>query len=78
MADQYAVRVSIRISKKLHDEMLTLLPWGLKRAVHETVLRLILDAIRANGMVVAGAILDGRYKLVMIEQEKAQNLGGDS
>jgi hypothetical protein len=78
MTDKNLVRVYIRVSKKTHDEMMTLIPWGLRRNVHETVLQLVLDAIRSDGMVVAGAILDGHFKLVRVDKEAAQNWGGVS
>lgn len=75
MTDQTVVRVHVRISKQLHDDMLLLLPWGLRRVLHETVLRLVLDAIKSDGMVVAGAILDGQFKLVRVDQESRPDLG---
>jgi hypothetical protein len=68
------IRVNIRISQDMHKQMSTLIPWGLRRNVLETVLQLILDAIKADGMVVAGAILDGRFKLVRSDMDVAQNL----
>jgi hypothetical protein len=43
--------------------MLTLIPWGLRRNVIEAVLKLILDAVEKDGIVVAGALLDGKFKL---------------
>lgn len=76
MSEDGLVRVYIRISRGMHDEMQKLIPWGLRRNVHETVLQLVLDAIRSDGMVVAGAILDGRFKLVRVEQEAVQILDG--
>jgi hypothetical protein len=63
------IRVTIRISERMHRDMASLIPWGMRRNVHETVLQLVLDAIRRDGMVVAGAILDGRFKLVMMDQQ---------
>lgn len=76
MPEDGLVRVNIRLSKHMHAEMATLIPRGLRRNVHETVLQLVLDAIRENGMVVAGAILDGDFKLVRVDRESAQTLGG--
>jgi len=72
------VRVYIRVSKGTHREMMTLIPWGLRRSVHETVLQLVLDAIRKDGMVVAGAILDGDFKLVKVDKHDVQNLNTES
>lgn len=67
------VRVNIRISKAMHEDMATLIPWGLRRNVHETVLQLVLDAVRSDGMVVAGAILDGQFKLVRVDRVERSN-----
>ena len=75
MEEDGLVRVNIRISKEMHAEASRLIPWGLRRHVHETVLQLVLDAIRLDGMVVAGAILDGRFKLVRSDMEDRPNFG---
>ena len=77
MPEDGLMRVNVRISKKMHEEMALLIPWGLRRNVHETVLQLVLDAIRSDGMVVAGAILDGRFKLVRSDRD-VRNLDGGS
>ena len=70
------VRTHIRLSINAHKEMQALIPWGLRRNVIEAVLTLVLDAVREDGMVVAGAILDGRFKLVRVETNDVQNLDG--
>lgn len=75
MTDDMMVRVNLRISKQMHDDMQKLIPWGLRRNVHETVLKLVLDAVRMDGMVVAGAILDGKFKLIRSESEERPELG---
>lgn len=78
MPEDGLVRVNVRVSKELHDEMLTIIPWGLRRYVLEAVLRLVLDAIKKDGQVVAGAVLDGRFKLVRTEpQESVQNVNAE-
>lgn len=64
MAKDGLVRVNIHLSKAVHQDMSNLIPWGMRRIVLETVLCLILDAIREDGIQVAGAILDGEFKLI--------------
>ena len=78
MAEDGLVRVNVRVSRQLHDQMLTIIPWGLRRYVLEAVLKLVLEAIDKDGQVVAGAILDGRFKLVRVEAtEGVQNMNAD-
>jgi len=62
------VRVNIHLTKAVHRDMSNLIPWGMRRNVLETVLMLILDAIREDGVVVAGAILDGQFKLIRTDR----------
>jgi len=76
MAEDGFVRTHIRISKRTHRDVAELIPWGMRRNVIETVLSLILDAVRQDGMVVVGAILDGKFKLVRDETGDVQNLDG--
>lgn len=78
MQEDGLVRVYIRISRRMHDEMSALIPWGLRRNVHETVLQLVLDAVKADGMVLVGHLLDGKFKLVRDEQGSVQILDGGS
>jgi len=66
------VRASMRISRETHERLETLIPWGMRRDVLEVVLQLVLDAIEEDGMVVAGAILDGKFKLVRVEVQGIQ------
>ena len=73
MPEDGLVRVYIRISKRMHDDMSALIPWGLRRNVHETVLQLVLDAVKLDGMVLVGHLLDGKFKLVRDEQESVRN-----
>lgn len=78
MSEDGLIRVNVRVSKELHDSMLTVIPWGLRRYVLEAVLRLVLDAVKKDGQVVAGAILDGRFKLVRVEPEgSVQNMNAE-
>jgi len=74
-AEDDLVRVHIRISRKLHKQM-QIVPWGIRRHVLEVVLKLVLDAIKSDGIIVAGAILDGNFKLVRVDQEPVQILDG--
>jgi|SRR5918996_2440894 hypothetical protein len=62
-AGEELTRVNIRVSREVHRKMLTLIPWGLRRNVIEAVLKLVLDAVEKDGIVVAGALLDGKFKL---------------
>lgn len=78
MSEDGLVRVNVRVSKEIHDGMLTVVPWGTRRYVLEAVLKLVLDAIKQDGQVVTGAILDGRFKLVRVEQERSvHNMNAD-
>lgn len=56
-------RVNIRLSRETHKKMNHLIPWGLRRNVVEAVLNLVLDAVERDGIAVAGAILDGHFRL---------------
>jgi hypothetical protein len=63
------VRVHIRIPRKLYEDMQEVIPKGVRRHVIEIVLHLIIDAVRQGGMVVAGSILDRRFKLVRDDRD---------
>lgn len=77
MGEDGLVGMKVRVSQEVHAQMARLIPWGMRRNVIETVLQLVLDAVERDGMVVAGAILDGRFKLVRSELlEQAQISGG--
>jgi hypothetical protein len=58
----------------MHREIDELIPWGIRRSIIETVLQLVLDAVREDGMVVIGSILDGKFKLVQVDTADVQNL----
>jgi hypothetical protein len=46
----------------------------MRRNLMEVVLQLVLDAVEQDGMVVAGAILDGNFKLVRSEADNTRDL----
>lgn len=64
MTDKPGVKhVNVQLPEALHREVMEVIPWGLRGHLYQSILRLILDAIREDGQIVLGAVLAGEYKL---------------
>jgi hypothetical protein len=74
MEDKNLSKVNVRVHPDLHTDLNRLVPWGMRRHLIEAVLKLIVDSIRTDGIVMIGAILAGRFSLVRNDQEVVQNL----
>ena len=55
--------INVQLPETLHREVMEVIPWGLRGYLYQSILRLILDAIREDGQIVLGAVLAGEYKL---------------
>lgn len=62
-------RLSINISDELFEEFRITIQWGLRQYLFAAILRLIIDAVKQDGMMVVGAILSGEYKLIRAEKD---------
>lgn len=56
-------KVTIDVPEKDFRELKRYVRWGLRQALVSAVINLVVDAIREDGEIVAGAILDGKYRL---------------
>lgn len=72
--------INVQISPELLDEAREMIPWGLRGHLFQSILRLIIDAIRQDGQIVTGAILAGEYKLSLVRRDSdpIQNLNRTS
>lgn len=61
-------RLHIVVSDELFDELRDTIQWGLRQHLVAAVLKLLIDAVKQDGMMVVGAILSGEYKLVRAEK----------
>lgn len=57
-------KITVEIPVSLHNELREHIQWGLQRHLVTAVLNLILEAVKSDGNVLMGAILDGDYKIV--------------
>lgn len=62
-------RLSVIIPETLFEEYKATIDWGLRKFLFAAVLRLIVDAVKQDGMLVVGAILAGEYKLVRAKED---------
>lgn len=62
-------RLSVLITEDLFEDFRTTIDWGLRQYLFAAILRLIIDAVKQDGMMVVGAILSGEYKLVRVEKD---------
>lgn len=68
-------RLHIIIPETLFEEFRETIQWGLRQHLVAAVLKLIIEAVKVDGMMVVGAILSGEYKLV--RSEKRNDAGQD-
>lgn len=61
-------RIHITVNPELWDDFRGTIQWGLRQYLIGAVLKLIIDAVKQDGMLVVGAILAGEYKLVKSER----------
>lgn len=64
-------RLSVLIAEDLFDEYRKNIDWGLRQYLFSAILRLIIDAVKQDGMLVVGAILSGDYKLARVEKDRS-------
>lgn len=57
-------RVTLIVTPERQRRINTLIRYGLRRALINAVIDLVLDAIERDGEIVVGYVLDGRYSLV--------------
>lgn len=60
-------RITVLVDDELFDRMNAAVPHGFRRHVVCSVLRLVVDAIEADGNIMVGAIMSDQYKLVRDE-----------
>lgn len=63
-------RLHIIIPDTLFEEFRETIQWGLRQHLVAAVLKLIIEAVKEDGMMVVGAILSGEYKLVRMEKDR--------
>lgn len=78
MSEDTLGKVNVRVQKDLHNDLNELVPWGMRRHLIEACIRLVVDAVKRDGLVVIGAILAGRFSLVRTDQDDPPNFGKDS
>lgn len=62
-------RLHIIVPDDLFYEFKDTVQWGLRQHLVAAVLKLIIEAVKEDGMMVVGAILSGEYKLVRAEKD---------
>lgn len=64
MTDKKLHRLHVMMEEELHKEFKETISWGLRQFLIIAIVKLIIQAVKADGMVIVGAILDGKFKLV--------------
>lgn len=57
-------RLHVMMDDELHKEFTDTIQWGLRQYLIIAVLKLVISAVKQDGMLIVGAILSGKYKLV--------------
>lgn len=74
MTDRPGVKhINVQIPEDLHDEVKEAIPWGLRGHLFQSILRLILEAIREDGQIVLGAVISGEYRLSLARRATTHN-----
>lgn len=73
MTEATYVKVNVQVPKDLHDDLTAMVPWGLRRHLVGSVLRLVVDAAKRDGPIVFGALMAGRFTLEFTDQEGVPN-----
>lgn len=66
-------KFTVSIPHELMQDIRTTIPWGLRRHLVMAVISLVTDAVRQNGTMILGAIIDGQYQLVLRPSESVRN-----
>lgn len=61
--------INVQVPQDLYDEVRSSIPRGLRMVLFESILTLIMQALRADGPIVLGAIMSGEYKLTLARKE---------
>lgn len=64
-------RLHVNIDTETYEEFKDTIQWGLRNTLIVAILKLITKAVKQDGMMVVGAVLSGKYKLVIDHDEKA-------
>jgi hypothetical protein len=67
-------RITIQIKPEQYERLHNTVEHGFRRHVLSSLIDLALDAIEANGDVMIGALMTGKYKLVWDDPERP-NIG---
>lgn len=64
MSNEKKHRLHVMMEDELHKDFTDTIQWGLRQYLIIAVVKLILDAVKRDGMMVVGALLSGKFKLV--------------
>lgn len=66
-------RLHIMVDDELYNDFRDTIHWGLRQTLVIAVIKLIISAVKQDGMMVVGAILSGQYKLVKDDETPPRN-----
>lgn len=58
-------RLHVNIDEPTYIEFKDTIQWGLRNTLIVAILKIITKAVQKDGMMVVGAVLSGKYKLVI-------------
>lgn len=67
--DKKPKRLHVIVPDEVFDDFRETVQWGLRQHLVAAVLKLIIAAVKEDGMMVVGAILSGEYKLMRVEKD---------
>ena len=73
--DDKTHRLHVNVDTETFQQFKTHIQWGLRNVLIVAVLKIIVAAVKRDGMIVVGAVLSGKYKLVIdndVREENAQ------
>lgn len=70
MTDKKLHRLHLSIEEDIYFDFRDTIQWGLRNALIVAVLKIIIAAVKQDGMMIVGAVLAGKYKLVIDNGDK--------
>lgn len=65
-------RLHVILDEETYLDFKDTIQWGLRNTLIVAILKIIISAVKQDGMMVVGAVLSGKYKLV-IDHDKDNN-----
>lgn len=70
-SDKKLHRLYMSIPEDVYYDFKDTIQWGLRNAMIVEILKILTKAVQKDGMMIVGAVLSGKYKLVVDKNEES-------